>query len=856
VSLGEFFGELFHEDHEADNLYALILQPEPPTFEILMMLKDPVYSIQVIYLEGTPLLDKDLKRCKAEDASAFFIMTNKFSSIPDEEDAKTILQQFSIRRYMVQCDPTLDPLICMQLIRPENKRHLVGGGKKGDGSSTDLVVCLNEIKMGVIAKAVMFPGTNTLIMNLLTSFADDDDEGDGDGETKDDDEMNNWLGEYQKGCGWEIYTTELADMFEGMKFAELSESLYQKLGVVLFGLQIEDLTKDKAHIKMLLNPADFVIPSKETFKIDAFVMATDKAHSDLMFDENNDTGSANMAHAHSMMMMAGLSKAMGSGLVEMRDSRGSVFQPGKGSDDEDEKDEIERKLRNKLQAVEIGKKRQAWQELLHRHDQDKKISTESYQEEMHKVEYATMLRNYYIRSSSTSIEECMINSSLHEELPGITNHIIIIGKEMSSLYDLILPLRARASGPLKYIVVLYPTDFPHSVWARVNIFEGLFIVRGSALEEADLRRAGVFRAKQVVVLGDAKKDSSEVVKGGKAAGLEALIDADAIFCYQCVKRMNESSETVIEIVRHQNVSYLDPESGLNSGDIDYKFTPQFAAGALFISSLLDTMVCQAFYNPQIIRVLSKLVSNAINDVQAETSSQNSTAKSKDSGDSQSVKKKKVLGSSLYQISIPDGLESRTYGSLYKFLAAKNIIPLGLYRGVFSHMKMGPKMNKDSYVFTNPPKDTELFSCDKVYVLSQAPINSGRLGGGRRNQMAGMDSELIEKEIQYLRELRSHRNLVETTAGAVSQIKQDVAYLDEVHNDMETQVDNLAFRIDEKFNLMLSALKEFNGNKEFQCVKAAPPLPPLKRWEERLKKEKKSEMDGLNLSAWERKILLG
>jgi hypothetical protein len=34
-------------------------------------------------------------------------------------------------------------------------------------------VCLNEIKMGVLAKAVMYPGSNTLLMNLISSFSDD-----------------------------------------------------------------------------------------------------------------------------------------------------------------------------------------------------------------------------------------------------------------------------------------------------------------------------------------------------------------------------------------------------------------------------------------------------------------------------------------------------------------------------------------------------------------------------------------------------------------------------------------------------------------------------------------------------------
>jgi hypothetical protein len=42
-------------------------------------------------------------------------------------------------------------------VRPENKRHLVTLDKTEHSSDSELVICLNEIKMGVIAKAVIFP---------------------------------------------------------------------------------------------------------------------------------------------------------------------------------------------------------------------------------------------------------------------------------------------------------------------------------------------------------------------------------------------------------------------------------------------------------------------------------------------------------------------------------------------------------------------------------------------------------------------------------------------------------------------------------------------------------------------------
>ena len=76
-SLQEFFAELFHEDHENTNLTGVILQPYPPTFEMLAVLDKPEWSLMI--LEGSPLVEKDLKRAAADTALAVFILANKFS---------------------------------------------------------------------------------------------------------------------------------------------------------------------------------------------------------------------------------------------------------------------------------------------------------------------------------------------------------------------------------------------------------------------------------------------------------------------------------------------------------------------------------------------------------------------------------------------------------------------------------------------------------------------------------------------------------------------------------------------------------------------------------------------------------
>jgi len=708
LALKEFFAELFHEDHENLNLHAVVLSQDSPTNEMGLLMRDPVYSMVITYLEGTALSQHDLKRASAWQAVSIFIMTNKFSRVPDEEDAKTILQQFSIKQHIAALSDARIrpiPLLCIQIVRPENRRHLIQGARDDDDEKKDLVMCLNELKMGIIAKAVMFPGTNTLIMNLLTSFADDDDGDESDDDGKSDnmvDNLNNddadhWMYEYQRGCDWEIYTTELSDKFEGATFVKLSEMLYQRLGIVLFALQVEDLQKDKSNIRVLLNPADFIIPSKADFKIDAFVIAKNANQSDLTF--SNDHVDAGVRDNDHMLRIN-------------PNQHGQVDEAKRMK----EKMEAQRllSLQSKKDGESVEKEKKPWQKLLRKFE-NSKGSIGSDQELMQKVEELYLRENYFTLHQRAHMEDNTIHISLEEEFPHIHNHTIIIGKSLSSIYDLIKNLRARYLEILRHIVILTPTEVPHHVWSRISIFRCILILRGSPLEEADILRAGIFKAQQVIVLADSseKKTSSS---NSNEAGSVALIDADAVFSYQCVKHMNESCSCVVEIVRSQNVGYLDPEGVVKSGgQVEYKFTPQFASGALFTTSLLDTLVCQAFYNPKIISVISELFTGVERRSKLEL-------RANLKGDQQGLLKgvSAIVGSTLYQINMPE-LQSRTYGHLFKHLSLQGIIPLGLYRGVFSHMKIGPKHNKSCYCFCNPAKDTELFSCDKVFVLSPRPL---------------------------------------------------------------------------------------------------------------------------------------
>jgi hypothetical protein len=779
ISLHDFFGELFHPDHNMVDLNCIILSPSPPIGDIYQLLQNPGFSLQVIYLQGTTLKESDLIRAHASTAIAVFYLTNKFSSSPDDEDAKMILQYMSVKRYVNSCqDGFRLQLHCLQLIRPENRKHL-NKLALGDLAENDsqLVICLNEVKMGIISKAVTFPGANTLIMNLISSFADDDDEGDSTHFNAEDDEDSgiiqstqkdengniiqeeDWLDEYQRGCSWEIYTTKLADEFTGITFIELALFMYQRLGIILFALQIYD--KLSGMSRVALNPSKYIIPDsfEPDVRVEVFVIARNQQSSDLSTTEEL----SRLGNIQSNI------KDVGSNIL------GGL-------------------IKNKTAVIKVEEKKNAkklWSKLRKLNAERKKAHADSIQEKLHAIEENHIVNAYYTRSKPADIRECTIKGTIIEEFPGISNHIIIMGNSISNIFDLIRPLRAKALGSLRVIVILYPQEFPELVWRKISSFEAIFVISGSFLEENDVRRAGIFRASDVIILSDITPDANDPNVVNSEAE-KSLVDADAIFTYQCVKRLNSSAHVVLEIIRQENIVYL------GNGDQfkEYKFAPMFASGALFTSSLLDTIVCQSFFNPQVIKVLNQLISGPENIDRREhiirASKIVSKANNQMDDDNEYAKSKlfDIPSSRLYLMPIPADFVHKSYKVLIKYLYSKNLVALGLFRDTFSTMTVGPRGNKFPYVFTNPDKDTELFLTDKIYVLSEDSI----------------DERVVQmKEHIVLTQLNMKEENYLDLDSLPKKMYNDLKSLREKNNDMEDKIDNFIWEQSHKLDAVINSL---------------------------------------------------
>ena len=167
-------------------------------------------------------------------------------------------------------------------------------------------------------------------------------------------------------------------------------------------------------------------------------------------------------------------------------------------------------------------------------------------------------------------------------------------------------------------------------------------------------------------------------------------------------RIRKDIPIITELVHPSNISFLV------STQQDYKLmknhgvyhTEIYAMGETYISSVMDTLLAQAFYNSALIAVLDQVI----------------IGNTSGSGDLEE-------NCNLFPLRVPTAFIGRTFSELFNFLCEKKfIIALGLYR-------YGDPATKKPYIVTNPPEDLELTDRDMVFVLAKAMVGSDSIKWG-------------------------------------------------------------------------------------------------------------------------------
>ena len=345
------------------------------------------------------------------------------------------------------------------------------------------------------------------------------------------------------------------DAFEGIAFAKLSEMAYAQFGCLVFAMQLQDryircssllqylehestvnligncftCINPSNHRKrqfpphLFLNPSELVIPPLSMYKIEAYIIALNRNQADLAMTSLAIALSEN-AEITKSQKLAGSWRANAL-------SKTTVVQ--------------EQVKRNRIKRASILVT-DANLENVREASQSQQIR---YLEKQHLLNSCRTYKDdtggsLPLLSDATIYDFIEWKSKSSTEMSPEVGHIIITGGlvELSSIFNLIKPLRVRTLEHTRPIVILHPQELPVPLWAQIRIFSDIYIVRGSPLEEEDLCRAGIFEAHSVILLSDVQSNLSSSKDGSSHGwiGKNLLVDSNSIFIFKVPTNSNQN----------------------------------------------------------------------------------------------------------------------------------------------------------------------------------------------------------------------------------------------------------------------------------------------------------------------------
>ena len=583
--------------------------------------------------------------------------------------------------------------LIIQLLRPESEHHFALSISKNN--NTDQIVCIDELKLSLLAKSCLCRGIIALISNLIITNNFEEGIEKQLGNSK-------WIEEYKHGKDYEIYKIPL-EYLRGYKFSVIAEKIYNEKKTILFGLNIESKS-DNSNL-VLLSPMDFIVPIKRDINVFGYLLAKDQNDAD-----NITTWEKTQKR------------------IEISNLNNNEFN---------------KKYFNKNIELEEG-------------EIDMKTNYKNndiYSTDALSLAKICHITTEHISKTSVTIDSVdkMLIAKGHIIICGICQNLIDFIKPLRSKN---LPKRIVPT-----IVILSKELPEDKIWNTISFFEQIYLVQGDPMKKSDLKRAGIKSAKRVVILAPGINEISQFTLNKKLKNLkvnkdddennevkqvisarkltreeEDLLDAKTIFKYNMISKINKDIFCVIELINPSNVSFLNNRTRKNNDEylflkagLNIDATASFAAGEVYYSSIMDNVITQAYYNPSLLNVLKKLI---VGEDQNNIINKNILKRYSN-----------ITSGNLYLINMPMGIFPKNllnynkikFEDVFKIFIHMKIIVIGIYRAgeinssssnfssenKISYNNVKEKKSNDIfyYVVTAPDENFEVSSIDRLFVIS-------------------------------------------------------------------------------------------------------------------------------------------
>ena len=790
-----FLEELYNADHGETNHDIVIMQRRQDK-ELMNLIKSFSYAPNIFYFVGNSLIEKDLKRCQAEKSICAVILANRLAKNKKMEDFSNIMKAFSIKKFhrMYWKEKDEKIRICIQILRPETKEMCYSSLFNEDeiNSGNTQIICVEEIKLQLLSKSCLCPGITTIVASLITS-------------KKPTIEENfdllslrhyGWIREYLNGIQQEIYFIKIkAELVHNLKFIDIVKLIYKVSGLIVIGI---DVIIDDFKPLVCLNPANYVIAPFDTL---IYILADRQPDGNELnnlienYLERQEKGI--VAKNKEMTKLLRLKNYFWNKIAnipdyfhnkEMQSSLGIKFS------NQNVGNVFKKNNKNNKNFSQMSFKNKNFLLL-------KQGNSSDYQSPMY-------LKNFYLQKLErySQIRQDFFYTVLPRplqkaenfNLDNLNNHIIICGISIN-LKNLLMPLRASSMKIQQYpILIMDKRDhIPNEIWKEIEYYPDVYYIQGNPMKSKDLQRAGVKKAKAVIILSKS---------GSNNESNSNMVDMDTIFIYKAIKNEIKGIKIIAELISSSALSFLNSEN--NDENIikeqGYWLSPSFAVGEIFVGSMLDTLICQAFYNPFITNIIRQLIMGSAG------SNFSSIFQNK-------LNEKKISQSTLYLLPIKEELnrlgykdykKTMFYRELFDFFVKNNMVPIGLYRnnkGISFDEKIQP------YVYMCPGKeDLVEVDRDQIYLLANernfAQVRTRRERASRRassyiqmntaSRLIDKSNELTLNLVQKIKKVVNTGNQKLRNNFSINKMTGEVR--ESMRNELNNMYDDLVGNKIEKF----------------------------------------------------------
>lgn len=702
-TVSNFMSDFLHKDREDKGVVLVIMNRKDPDLELEGLFKR--HLTQVEYFQGTVMDANDLHRVNIKKAHACLVLADKYCEDPDAEDAANILRVISIKNY---CD---NIRVIIQLLQYHNKAYLLNipswNWRRGDDC-----VCLAELKLGFLAQSSLAPGFSTLMANLFSMRSYKTSAG-----------MPQWLNDYLRGTGMEMYTEILSNAFVGMTFPEAAELCFMKLKLLLIAIEARKSGTGESFI--LINPK-FDVQLEKNIRGFFIAESADEVKRAFHYCANchNNVPDYKMikkcackseSSAQQYARIGGTSVRISSKINKMESKSATITLSG-GSQQSAGNTEFS--------------------------NQDQKFDT-------------TFMFHW---CPPQAMESCIIDTG-SQCLPPTSNstfssHVVVClfadsHSPVIGLRNLVMPLRSSNYhfDELKTVVIVCDQEYLLKEWKSLWTFPKIFIINGSPLNRAKLRSSCINSCDMCIILSARNSCFDDA----------NLVDKEAILCslnikamtfddlHEAVKSFHRNSlavparqvtferakkpvETIksgssipmlTELGNDANVQFLDQDDE-DDPNTELYMTQPFACGTAFAVSVLDSLMSTTYFNENALTLIRTLITGGatpeLEQILAEGVGMRGGG-CPNPQEFESLRERcRVTQMSLLDEPFSIFSENANYGTLFCYALRKyGILCFGLYR--FMDQMVG-ELNPSAkrFVITNPPENFELLPSDKVFCL--------------------------------------------------------------------------------------------------------------------------------------------